>query len=178
MGMKVPLENKKRPVPIAPAKHTGFQSPLSKPSLTTQPGLAPPFTNMHPARMKTTPVRPASAEANGIDMTWAHVKGPNDPVLLAWDGAMGERRQGHWPAKDGGALALHGGAAANSSQLLSSGDGVQLPTGSPASTVKSPSDQADKENRGKLIFRLKRKHPDSGVYFAAFGPFYFFLLLL
>ncbi|KAG0607472.1 hypothetical protein M758_8G031500 [Ceratodon purpureus] len=64
------------------------------------------------------------------------------------------------PIADAGAPGLNGGAA-DSSPLLSSGNGIQLANGSPVSTVKSASDQEDKENRGKLIFRLKRKQPDS-----------------
>lgn len=59
-------------------------------------------------------------------------KPPSDPVWSSRDGAD------HRPAND---------------------SRLQLPTESPVS--KSPSEQADKENRGKLIFRLKRKHPDS-----------------
>jgi hypothetical protein len=178
-SMKALSQNKNRPpVPIAPAKQTGFHSPLSKSSVSTQTGLIPqaapssPFTHMHPARMKTTPMRPTSAvssERNETGMTWAHITGPNGSIWIPWDGAIGtgncERYQGDTPGKDAGATGLHGGAA-NSSQLLSSGDGIQLPTGSPVSTVKPPSEQGDKENRGKLIFRLKRKQPDSGACFA------------
>ena len=173
--MKSQTQTKKKPpVSIAPAKQAELPHPLSKPSISTQTGLisqaAPspsPFTHVHPACMKTTPMRPTSAaysEGNETVLGWTHSTGPNGPIWPQWVGAIGTGRnntdkqcQTGTPGKDAGA---------SSSQLLSSADGIQFPTASPVSTVKSPSDQGDKDNRGKLIFRLKRKQPDSGMCFA------------
>lgn len=163
----------------APAERTGFQSSLSKSPSITQTifgSLAAPnpsFMHLHPARMKTTPARPTSdvsTEANGTAMTWGHVEGPNGPIQLPWGprgvvaAGTGQGEQGYKTLKNSVASLLDG-AATNSSRILKSREGDRRPSGNPIPALESPGDQGDKEIRGKLILRLKRKQPDPGVCF-------------
>ncbi|KAG0601215.1 hypothetical protein M758_11G093400 [Ceratodon purpureus] len=181
MDTRVQLQDEKNlPLPISPAEHIGFQSSLSKSPLITQrifgslAAPSPSFSHLHlhPAYMKTRPVRPISAvstEANRAAMTLGYVEGPNGPIQLPWGprgeevaAGTGQGFQGVKSLKNAAASAFDGGAA-NSSRVLKSSEGDRLPTASPVPAVESPGDHGEKENRGKLILRLKRKQPDSDV---------------
>ena len=166
--------------PIAAVEHTDFQSSLSKSPFITQTILgslaapSPSFPHLHPTCMKTIPARPTpavSTEANEIAMTLDHVEGPNGSIQLPWGprggdvaANTGQGDQADKALKDGVPSALDEGAA-NSSRILKSKEGDRLPSGNPVPALESRGDQGAKENRGKLILRLKRKQPDPGVCF-------------
>lgn len=125
----------------------------------------PASTQLHTARMKTTPMKPASAvlsQANGTDLPQPREEDRNGSGLLRCSGAafsgVRERGRSDSPAKNVVTSALDG-VAANSPPPLSSNECARLLSGSSVPAAESPSDQGN--NRGKLIFRLKRKQPDS-----------------
>lgn len=141
----------------------------------------PASTQLHTARMKTTPMKPASAvlsQANGTDLPQPREEDRNGSGLLRCSGAafsgVRERGRSDSPAKNVVTSALDG-VAANSPPPLSSNECARLLSGSSVPAAESPSDQGN--NRGKLIFRLKRKQPDSGS-FLILCSFLFLLTLL
>jgi hypothetical protein len=89
-------------------------------------------------------------------VTWAPVFGPRGPIWLPWGGSIAQIQEAQ---RAGTPLVGTGGT--NIAHISSSSEGVSTPS-------SKDQEQKDTENRGKLIFRLKRKHPEQGT---VMGPF-------
>lgn len=167
---KTPIQSVagKPSVQSAPANFSSTSTPAKPPARITPKATA---SQRNSARMKTTPMAGNSLHppaANGATpstapLTWAPIYGPNGPIWLPWGGPVGQVQQNRVERQesDAGAPSVSEGGA-KGSQLSSPAKGVQPPATGAAAPGEEIKDQGEQENRGKLIFRLKRKQPDPG----------------
>ena len=168
---KTPIQTvaAKPSVQSAPGNFLSTSTPAKPPARITPKATA---SQRNSAHIKPTPVAgnflnpPAAngATPSPAPLTWAPIYGPNGPIWLPWGGPVGQVKQNQveHQESDAGAPAVSEGGA-KGSQLSSPATGVQPPAtgaGAPGQEIKDH--QGEQENRGKLIFRLKRKQPDSG----------------
>ena len=117
--------------------------------------------------IQASSVHPTAASGTDVSnphVTWVHVSGPNGPIWLPWDGSMDPGQENQSEVENQGTVmkapvVSEGTLKAPS---LSPSQRVHSATAGSVPRVETSSKQRELENRGKLIFRLKRKHPDQG----------------
>lgn len=151
-SVKTPIQkNEKNADHLASGRPSGVQSAPAKlfPSIQA--------SSVHPTGASGTDV-------SNPHVTWAHVSGPNGPIWLPWGGLMEPGQENQSEVENQGTVLKAPVVSEGTlkSPSLSPSQKVHSATTGSVPQVETSSEQRELENRGKLIFRLKRKHPDQG----------------
>lgn len=149
---KTPTQNKKKN-----ADHLASGRPSA-----VQSGPAKLFASIQASSVN--PTGASGMDVSSPHVTWAHVSGPNGPIWLPWGGSIDPGQENQSEVDDHGTVVK--APVVNEGTLkapsLSPSQRAHSATTGSVQPVETLNEQRELENRGKLIFRLKRKHPDQG----------------